>query len=99
VRDHGRAVAVRLDWRDVAAWCRELMPVILILYDAGDDKAYWLHVQPYFSGRPRARRRAVATTAVQLPMHQFLNEAAVRQWGAMRDAVVSRFWKVISHEQ
>lgn len=29
-------------------WTSELMPVFLVLYDAQDNKAYWLYVQEYF---------------------------------------------------
>src|SRR5207237_7933958 len=37
------AIAVRLDCRDVVHW--EPYPVILIVYDAGQNRAFWLHMQ------------------------------------------------------
>jgi hypothetical protein len=96
VRDKRRAVAVRLDWRDVQAWRTELMPVILVLYDAHADRAYWLHVQPYFTAqRHRSRRETQATTTVYLPRHQVVNEAAIRQYAGLRDAVMSRIQGVL----
>jgi hypothetical protein len=96
VRDKRRAVAVRLDWRDVQAWRTELMPVILVLYDAQADEAYWLHVQPYFAGpRRRSRRRAKGTTTVYLPRHQLVSEAAVRQYAELRNSVLSRIRGVL----
>jgi hypothetical protein len=33
-----------VDVRDYNLWTRELMPVILVLYDASRRRAYWLHV-------------------------------------------------------
>jgi hypothetical protein len=91
VRAKQQAVAVRLEWRDVQAWRTELMPVIPVLYDAQEDRAYWLHVQPYFTGpRRRPRRRIQETTTVYLPCHQVVNEAAVRQFAELRDAALSR---------
>src|SRR6266404_5726385 len=38
-----------LDIRDYNLWVREKMPVILLLYDAGRRRAYWLCVQKYFA--------------------------------------------------
>src|SRR6202034_3094667 len=82
LRDQGRAVAVRLDMRDVRGWRAEPMPVILILYDAQEDRAYWLHLQPYFV---KSRRRQGATTTVYLPCDQVVNEVAVRRFAELRD--------------
>src|SRR5438128_1911944 len=47
----GTVLAVRLDWRDLLYWLNEPLPVVLILYDARDDRAYWLYVQEYFRTR------------------------------------------------
>jgi hypothetical protein len=32
---------------DLASWLRDTMPVILVLYDAVGDRAFWLYVQRY----------------------------------------------------
>jgi hypothetical protein len=98
MRDDGNRVAVRLDERDVNAWRGDLMPVILILYDAVADKAYWLHVQDYFSRR-RSVRTSGATTTVYLPISQIVDEAAIRQFGIFRDAVVAHIRGVIADEE
>ncbi|MBY0525507.1 MAG: DUF4365 domain-containing protein [Gemmataceae bacterium] len=96
VREKGNTVAVRLEWRDVWAWRTEPMPVFLILYDANTDQAYWLHVQPYFVGsRRRPPRHRATTTTVYLPCDQRLNEAAIRQFAQVRDAVLARIRGVI----
>src|SRR5688572_11989779 len=96
LRNNGRDVAVRLDGRDVEAWRDEPMPIILVLYDARGDNAYWLHVQPYLAERGRLRiRRPPATTTVYLPCNQILNEAAVRQFAQFRDTVLSRIRRIV----
>jgi hypothetical protein len=96
MRAGGREVAVRVEWRDVRAWRTELMPVILVVYDARADRAYWLHVQPYFAGpRGRPRRSAALTTTVRVPHDQIINEEAVRHLAQLRDAVVSRIRRVL----
>jgi hypothetical protein len=45
----GRLIAERLERRDLLAWLKEPMPVILVVYDAQADKAYWLHIQGGFA--------------------------------------------------
>src|SRR5438128_5255936 len=41
----GNAIAVRLTWRDMIYWLNEPSPVILVVYDAKSDQAWWLHLQ------------------------------------------------------
>jgi hypothetical protein len=72
------------------------MPVILVVYDAKADQAYWIHVQQYFAGRRQTiRDRASATTTVYLPHDQIVNESAIVQFAALRDAVMARIRGVI----
>jgi hypothetical protein len=99
LRDVGKTVALRLDWRDVQAWQDEPMPVILILYDAKEDKAYWLHVQSQLAGRRQRSGRPLRSTTVYLPRSQVVNEAAIRQFAEFRDAVLARIRRVIFHEE
>jgi hypothetical protein len=40
-----RAIAVRLEWCDVVNWLNWPLPVILIIYDARLDRAWWLDLQ------------------------------------------------------
>jgi hypothetical protein len=94
--DNGRAIAVRLDARDVSAWRDEPMPIILVMYDAQADAAYWLHVQGYFGGpRRRPSSRQGATATVRLPRAQMVDESAIRQFALLRDAVFARIRGVI----
>lgn len=45
LRASGDKFVFDMDLRDYARWTRELMPVILILFDASKRRAYWLYVQ------------------------------------------------------
>jgi hypothetical protein len=64
----------------------EPAPVILIIYDAQADKAYWLYVHEYFRRLQWAHRAASATTVtVHVPVANVLDEAAVRQFARFRD--------------
>lgn len=41
----GKTISFRLDWRDVALWRGETMPVILIVHDTLHKVTYWLYTQ------------------------------------------------------
>jgi hypothetical protein len=67
-----------LDVRDYNLWIREEMPVILILFDAGRQQAFWLPVQNYFRAKiTRRPRRGAKTVRVRVPKSQTLDRAAV----------------------
>src|SRR5205823_1190521 len=44
----GSAVLFRIERADLQSWLEPVMPVILIVYDARADEAFWLYVQAYF---------------------------------------------------
>ena len=57
-----------IDIRDYNLWRLELMPVILVLFDAARRKAYWLYVQRYFRQDPsRQPQKAVKTVRLRVP--------------------------------
>jgi uncharacterized protein DUF4365 len=85
------ALAVRLDWRDVLYYLNEQMPVILVIYDARQDRAWWLYLQEALRGAGRERRfRHMRTLTVHVPTANTLDTAAIRQFARFRDAVVAR---------
>lgn len=45
---NGQAASFSLKKKDLNTWLAEPLPVILILYDAVRNRAYWLYVQEYF---------------------------------------------------
>ncbi len=48
----GKFIGFRLDRADLHSWLTEFQPVILVVYDAPGDRAYWLYVQAYFAKLP-----------------------------------------------
>jgi hypothetical protein len=50
------------------------MPVILVVYDAQADIAYWLYVQAYFAGLPKFNPRTGSESiTVHIPRSNVLN--------------------------
>jgi hypothetical protein len=96
----GKMIAQRLERRDVVAWLRQLMPVILVVYDAPADVAYWLHLQDHFARRPRFNPRTGSSTlTVRIPRGNVLDSGAVRQLALARDLVLAQARRSIhAHE-
>jgi hypothetical protein len=83
------AIAVRLEWRHVVYWLNERLPVILVVYDAKSDRAWWLHLNDALreQGRPG---RSGASLTVYVPQANILNAKAVRQFRKLREVALVR---------
>ena len=94
----GTMIAQRLERSDVVFWVKKPLPVILVVYDAAADVAYWLYVQAYFAGRARAKLRgASATMTVHIPRSNVLDQAAIRQFVRFRDQVLAQIGGRVQH--
>jgi hypothetical protein len=90
----------RLERWDVAAWLRQLMPVILVVQDAPADVAYGLHVQDHFARRPRFNPRTGSSTlTVRIPRSNVLTSAAAGQFDRARDRVLAQARRSIPHHE
>ena len=48
--DDGETISLSIEQRHLLLWKEEMMPVILVVYDAITEQAYWLYVQRYLLG-------------------------------------------------
>lgn len=86
-----QAIPVRKEWRHLLFWLNERMPGILVVYDALQDRAWWLHLQEALRGlKPRKPGRLAATASLHVPLTNILNEAAIRGFARLRDAAFER---------
>jgi len=84
------AIAVRLQWRDLLFWLNEWMPGILVIYDAAQDRAWWLHLQETLATiKRKSGRRLAATVTLHVPLDNILDEAAIRRFAKLRDAAIA----------
>ncbi len=78
LQESGGNYAFDLDVRDYNLWMTEPFPVVLVLYDAGRRRAYWVYVQQYFEGDlSRRPRKKAKTVRVQVPRRQAFTRRAV----------------------
>jgi hypothetical protein len=95
-----QSIALEVDRSDLEYWLEEPMPVILILYDAQADLAYWLYIQHYLRGRPSFDLSATGrTVTVHLSKAALLDQSAMRRFGQFRDEVLRQIRGVIQHHE
>ena len=94
-----QTIAFPLTRADLEYWLREPMPVVLILYDAPAEVAYWLYVQAYFESRPDFDLATVGgTVTVHMSTFNIIDETAMRQFARFRDTVLRQLQGVIRHD-
>lgn len=82
----GTTVAQRVSSRDLRSWLFELFPVILVVYDAVEDRAFWLDVQAY-ARNPGIDTDDVRTVTLRVPFSNAVTVEAVQQWRVLRNRV------------
>lgn len=74
------------------------MPVLLVIYDARADVAYWLYVQAQFEGRTGFNPKKLGKqVTVHVPRANVVDQAAMRQFAAYRDQVLTQTRGVAHH--
>ena len=73
------AIGVRIQRADLVVWLKQVMPVILILYDARVDLAFWIYVQRFFEEQDEFNIfLAGKTITVPIPLSNVLNVDSVK---------------------
>jgi hypothetical protein len=89
----------RIDRRDLVLWLAQPTPVILVVYDARKDIAYWLYVQSHFRQREGFNLfTAGKTITVPMPTANVVNPTAMRKFARFRDRVVEQTREVVHDE-
>jgi hypothetical protein len=85
-RGHDRIV-FSISRADLMYWLAEKQPVILVLYDAKKDEAFWLYVQAYFEALSGFRLSDIGqTTTVLIEQRNRVGEEAIRRFIRFRDS-------------
>jgi Domain of unknown function (DUF4365) len=96
--DGGRAVSCRVERADLRHWLNEKQPVILALYDARADVAYWLDVRGYFRALPGFDLdRAPQRVSVSIPRANVLDRAGMKHLARLKNALLRGGERVVFH--
>lgn len=93
----GRAVVQRVTVADLKSWLFEVSPVVVVVYDARGNVAYWLDVQEY------ARAAALdigagKTVALRIPVTNLWTPDAVRRLRDVKNRLVERYWRAVDDD-
>jgi hypothetical protein len=98
VRKDQQSIVYRLKRADVRRWRNEPDPVILVVYDAHADVAYWMYVQAYFEQLAGFDPEGSgATITIYIPKTNVVTEDAIRQFARFREDVLRQRRGVIHH--
>src|SRR5207244_3935156 len=85
----GKTVLVRLDRRDVLSWIAEAYPVILVLYDAARERAFWLSIQSHFANKQAFAKLSGKTVTVSIPTRNSIGDKAMREFAREKAAILA----------
>lgn len=86
-RDRQR-IAVRAPWNDLLYWLNEPLPVILMVYDAQLDRAWWLQLNGKLRIEGR-RGKPGGRVTLGVPLTNVLDLNAIRHFRELRDRAIA----------
>jgi hypothetical protein len=93
----GRSLAIRVERADLRSWLTSILPVILIVYDAGEDRAFWVYLQADYGPKLFSIGRGAGTTTIRIPTSQVLEPGAIRQIVGYRNQVIAQIEGKVEH--
>lgn len=72
-------------------WCFEPFPVIVVVYDADKQRAYWLHIQDYVEHHPGMMDSDADSVTLRIPIHNKLTVYAVDRFRDISLRCTERF--------
>ena len=81
---------------DLSLWLRETLPCIFIVYDAIEERAYWIYVQAYFAALSDFDIANIGeTTTIHLKQADVVTEAAIQEFARFKENVLRQTEGVI----
>lgn len=94
-----QVIAYRVSMADLKYWMFEPMPVILVVYDAKRNRAFWIYVQHYLEQNPPDEAIDPQDSwTVHIPLAQRLNRYAIEKFRRFRSQVLSQVEGTIRHD-
>lgn len=95
--DEGRFVSIQIERSDLRSWLANVLPVILVVYDAQKDRAYWLYVQAHFGARRFEAASGIGKLSIRVSVSQILNRTAIKRIVGYRDAIIVQTEGKVEH--
>jgi len=79
-------------------WINEPMPVIIVLFDAANEKAYWVYLQTVIKDTDISKNSGQKYLTIFFPENNIVNNGSVRKWKMYKDRILNQVEGCISHE-
>lgn len=91
---NGQSVSFTLKKKDLDTWLSEPLPVILIVYDATEDCAYWLYIQEYSENIKNFDIKKVKKYQnVSIPVENRVSKDSIRKFVKFKKNVLKQIYK------
>ena len=91
---NGQSVSFALKKKDLNTWLSEPLPVILIVYDAAGNCAYWLYIQEYFENiRDSDIKKVKKYQSVSIPVRNRVSRDSVRKFVTFKKNILKQIYK------
>ncbi len=88
----GETISFAILRSDLEYWLAEWLPVILIVYDAMADTAYWLYLQAHFQQQADFNLTLVSETVnVHINTRNVVDPNAIRQFARFKAQILKQF--------
>lgn len=72
-------IRFRVATADLHYWYWQYLPVVLVIYDAQADRAYWVHLQPFLDEHPGLLNPRRKTVTLTIPTKK-VNLRSIDRW-------------------
>lgn len=94
-REEGFSHALEKAHLDI--WLGEPMPVIVVLFDAQNEVAYWVYLQAYFEQKDISLPSNQKTFTIYFDQNNLVSKDAVRKWQNYKSRVLAQINEGITH--
>ncbi len=86
--NHETEILFRISSKHIELWRKEIMPVILIVYDVPNDIAFWIHIQNSFKTNSFTIGTE-KTRTVRIPCKNTVDAGAIQQFRDLKEEILS----------
>lgn len=95
---NGKYISFPLDKKDLNLWCNELLPILIIVYDTVNKKAYWEYIQRYFQKLPGFDMKNIKTGKnILIPLTNIVTANSLNEIREIKNRIHKKLEKINSH--
>lgn len=95
----GKTITWPVSRRDLKLWLNESDLVMLVVYDARRERAFWVYVREYFASGPTSGLfRAGEMVQLHIPIRNMVNSRSVRRWVRWKNELLKQVRRQCRHD-